>query len=1141
MRRVLLFVSVFAFTYKPIFAQVLGTPIVTWDFAGGLPGGWETGIASTNNIAHWEYRGPSTTPNINVGSRGSCAGTALPINSVTKANGFMIFDSNYWDDGDMVCGGLGTGADPAPHNAWMITNPVNLTSNPFAVLTFQQQFRHYQTTVTKVEISINNGAWTEILANSGTQSPTVEWKSVNVSALAGGQSNVRFKFSFIGVYYWWLLDDITLYAPNANDVLLNWVGYTTNPFGQAATPYSDLQYDQYPSVMIPPFSFRGRATNVGANVQTNVRLNTRIVRNNTTETLNTNSTPITLEPSAASTIVLTPNYTNPAQLGDYKIYYDILQNESDDNLANDKDSLDYSITSYSYARDEGPMVDFYEPTGIYTQWAYEIGNMFQARAANKYCHSLQVALAEGTQPGAQITGFLYAENMETIIGQTNVYTVNIADLNTIGEEKIATLHFPSPILLTNGAYYMAMISQNNVSQAVKVARSGSSPSETSYVRYLSVNGNFYSTVTPIVRMNIFNAGVISGCMDSEAMNYSASATANDGSCRYSGCTDENATNYDPEANYDNGTCVVAGCMNPLADNYNPNATVDDGSCIFQGCTDDEADNYDPLATIDDGSCIYSGCTNPNAVNYDPQANQDDGSCIILGCLDSEADNYNPEANQDDGSCIYYGCTNVNADNYDPTANTDDGSCIISGCTNPDATNFDPQANLDDGSCIILGCMDVSADNYNPQANQDDGSCIYYGCTDNTAVNYDPEANTDDGSCTYLEVAMTVSSTEGCAPYTVTVTNQTFIGDGSVCNFLINDELLYDECLASFEYTFESSGSYNLTYIYQMGESISDSTVTIIVHPSPDSPALSYNDEFFEVTCSNCGSNSIQWFYNDSVILDSTDTSVGIHYNDVYRNGYYSATVTNQDNCTASLSAALFVLQPYFSLSNEEGCAPLELEVTNLTNPVANVSYSLNFGDGSVDNDFTTTANHMYSDAYSYEITVIANSPLGSGSYTKALEIHPVITPELVHVPNDGLVVCQNCNLFESVEWNIDGVIFNDFGPHSDNGENYTVTGTTEFGCTGSNILQPVFVVNWKNPKTGFQVYPNPVADFAVIDNNHGLPYQLDVYDFTGQIILSKQIQSTKERLDLSSWSSGAYILRMSNSDGVRVFNLTVVH
>ena len=50
--------------------------------------------------------------------------------------------------------------------------------------------------------------------------------------------------------------------------------------------------------------------------------------------------------------------------------------------------------------------------------------------------------------------------------------------------------------------------------------------------------------------------------------------------------------------------------------------------------------------------------------------------------------------------------------------------------------------------FITGCMDNTAFNYNENAVIDDGSCVpvVEGCTDSDACNYDSNANTDDGSC-----------------------------------------------------------------------------------------------------------------------------------------------------------------------------------------------------------------------------------------------------------------------------------------------------------------------------------------------------------------------------------------------------------
>ena len=51
----------------------------------------------------------------------------------------------------------------------------------------------------------------------------------------------------------------------------------------------------------------------------------------------------------------------------------------------------------------------------------------------------------------------------------------------------------------------------------------------------------------------------------------------------SGCMDSEALNYSPFANIDNGSCIYPklGCMDPAAINYDKSATKDDESCRFK--------------------------------------------------------------------------------------------------------------------------------------------------------------------------------------------------------------------------------------------------------------------------------------------------------------------------------------------------------------------------------------------------------------------------------------------------------------------------------------------------------------------------------------------------------------------------------
>ncbi len=277
-----------------------------------------------------------------------------------------------------------------------------------------------------------------------------------------------------------------------------------------------------------------------------------------------------------------------------------------------------------------------------------------------------------------------------------------------------------------------------------------------------------------------------GCTDPLAVNYSSSATIDDGSCTYLGCTNDNLGSW-PDINGNNvdGNPCLGGtlfttqptgynvtnypCIDPLTGlangyetvNFNPQAGADDGSCLIPviGCGDDTYIEYDPNAdfTNDTTSCITLiayGCIDDSSSNssVNPDINDlcIDGSSAVGGvCAPGNgyiAYNYDPAANVNEvsltdnsnpcGYCTYYGCTDDTAFNYDASADCDDGSCIatITGC-------FDPQGN-DPVTGLALSSNynylgTTGAINHDPSVNVVDNTMCYYfpGCTDSTDLTY----------------------------------------------------------------------------------------------------------------------------------------------------------------------------------------------------------------------------------------------------------------------------------------------------------------------------------------------------------------------------------------------------------------------
>ena len=764
------------------FAQVLGVPLYSWDFSAGLPTTWTNG--SNSNIGVWEYRGPSTVPSNAITSRGSCAGGSSAFNSVTQSNGFMIFDSNYWDDNDNQCGGFGTGPDPGPHTAWLISNSFSLTGVTGAVVTFQQQFRNYSSTV-KVQYSINGGtSWVDMLTQSDFPGSTAEWKSATFPAGAIGQTNVKLRFLYSGSYYHWAIDDITVFKPSINNLSLNNNRYTT--FGNTSpvppNDFHDLPYDRYPKTMIVPFKFSGKATNIGSASQTNTNLNVKVLNAVNTALYNQTSANSTVAAGATGTYTLTTAFTPTNTTGYFRIVYQVNQTQTDESPNNNKDTLDYYITDYQYARDEGPMEDAFTPSALYAGQTHQVGNIFEGRSNTLTCTSIAVAVGPGTAIGTTIQATIYKNDFTNLQATSVVYPVNAWDINAVGQQRLITLQLPTPLQLFTDSVYIVMVGNTVGSQALKVCRSGAAIDQTSFVRYPENNGLFFMAKMPVVRMNLFTLSQLPGCTNPLAINYSPSALIDDGSCDIPGCIYPESSNYNANATWYDGSCVVNGCTIPTACNYSAIATVNDGSCILPITyyADADVDGFgNPLisqssCSVPVGYVTNSTDCNDNNANVRPTATEicntfddncngqiNEGITFTTYYADADGDGFgNPSASQ--SSCVTLAGYVTN--------NTDcnDASSLIKPTAIEICNAVDDNCNgqINEGLVFVNYYLDSDFDGYGAGTAQ--SSCIPLG---NSYV-------TNNLDCNNANAAIRPGATETCN------------GIDDNCNTLIDEGLTF---------------------------------------------------------------------------------------------------------------------------------------------------------------------------------------------------------------------------------------------------------------------------------------------------------------------------------------------------------------
>ena len=295
---------------------------------------------------------------------------------------------------------------------------------------------------------------------------------------------------------------------------------------------------------------------------------------------------------------------------------------------------------------------------------------------------------------------------------------------------------------------------------------------------------------------------ISGCTNSDYLEYISTANVDDGSCTtfvVHGCTSSNYLEYDVNANVDDNSCatlVVLGCNNENAENFNPNANSNDGSCEYDLIPADCRISFETLNTGTNHTIMVPG-TATEQLNL--------GDLIGVFYI------------SDNGSTVCAGSEEWTGANMQIVAYGDDTTTPeVDGLTPGNPFLFLAKSNND------LFIVDASFQSPNMSAYEVNGlsfiasmnfehSCTEekLGCTDHVACNYDASANTNDNSCNYPDDFYLCSGgcvndvdndsvcdeleVEGCMDDSASNFNADATDDNSSC---ISWENAYQNCLNS---------------------------------------------------------------------------------------------------------------------------------------------------------------------------------------------------------------------------------------------------------------------------------------------------------------------------------------------------------
>lgn len=381
------------------------------EFAGGLngwtaPAGKAGTPSSNNNAARWTYTA-------NGRSQGAYWGDRTGINSPSKANGAMIFDSDFLDNGGRTgVENLGTGTAPSPQTASLISPAFNCTGRATVFVRFNQYVRNFDGLYT-LDVSTDGGVtWVldtinEDFDNLGDESDEDDVQIVDISKAAANKANVRIRFTFSGDYYFWMIDDVYIIEQPDYDLKTTTYFFPLNyatPVSQIVTDTSTFRLD-----------FVNHGSQALSDIQVSVKIN-KIDENGIGELMYQDSTSVVNIGAGDNEVSIDlPGTLVPNQftVGFYRLLYEAkVRGQQDYNLKDNTRSVIFRVSEQTFSKENGAQYGYILPEEIVVGNVYRTATSWPNNTSFKATNvSVQIAV-----PGDKsLTGKNFAVNLVEVI------------------------------------------------------------------------------------------------------------------------------------------------------------------------------------------------------------------------------------------------------------------------------------------------------------------------------------------------------------------------------------------------------------------------------------------------------------------------------------------------------------------------------------------------------------------------------------------------------------------------------------------------------------------------------------------------------------------------------------------------------